>query len=216
MKTFSITTISLIAMAGMAFAQAPKPPDPKAGAGVGVKAGAGTADARGGVVVGAGAKMEMPKPPAEIAATLKMMGTRSTCKGTGLGPDMKTMVDFKGTGTSKLVLDGWWIQGSMTGTMGKGKTSTKMKMESFMSYDAKSAKWRTLGVMNDGTSMHGWAEMKDGKYEGTAEMTGPMGSGQFKEHGDMTDPKAGMKMWGEMSMDNGKTWTKVYEMTCKK
>jgi hypothetical protein len=31
----------------------------------------------------------------------------------------------------------------------------------------------------------------------------------------MTDPKAGMKMWGEMSMD-GKTWTKVYEMTCKK
>jgi hypothetical protein len=28
--------------------------------------------------------------------------------------------------------------------------------------------------------------------------------------------KAGVKMNGEMSMDKGKTWNKVYEMTCKK
>jgi hypothetical protein len=32
----------------------------------------------------------------------------------------------------------------------------------------------------------------------------------------MSDPKAGAKFWGEFSMDKGKTWTKVYEMTCKK
>ena len=43
-----------------------------------------------------------------------------------------------------------------------------------------------------------------------------MGAGTFKDHVDMTDAKAGVKMWGEMSMDKGKTWKKVYEMTCKK
>ena len=50
------------------------------------------------------------------------------------------------------------------------------------------------------------------------EMTshGPMGEGMFRDHEDMTDAKAGVKMWGEFSMDKGKTWTKVYEMACKK
>jgi hypothetical protein len=44
---------------------------------------------------------------------------------------------------------------------------------------------------------------------------GGMGAGMFKDHGDMTDKKVGMHMWGEMSMDKGKTWVKVYDMTCK-
>ena len=31
----------------------------------------------------------------------------------------------------------------------------------------------------------------------------------------MTDPKAGMKLAGEFTMD-GKNWTQVYTLTCKK
>lgn len=225
MKTFSITMISVLAMSGVALAQGTAKGSGAAGATVGAgatvqaKTGATTtAGAKAGATAqtGAAVKMEVPKPPAEIAASLKAMGARGRCTGTGLGHDMKTMVDFKGVTTNKKTLDGWWIQSSMTGTVGKGKTSTKMKMESYMTYDTAAGKWRTLGVMNDGSSMQGWAEMKDGKWEGTSEMTGPMGSGQFREHGDMTNPKAGMTMWGEISMDKGKTWIKVYEMTCKK
>jgi hypothetical protein len=43
-----------------------------------------------------------------------------------------------------------------------------------------------------------------------------MGEAMFRDHEDLTDPKVGAKMWGEMSTDKGKSWVKVYEMTCKK
>jgi hypothetical protein len=84
-----------------------------------------------------------------------------------------------------------------------------------MTYDAKLGKWRGISVMNDGTQMVGTADMKDGKIEAVWDTQGGMGAGMFKDHGDMTDKKAGTHMWGEMSMDKGKTWTKVYDMTCK-
>ena len=180
-------------------------------------AGAATGGASGGAVATgqAGAAMEMPKPPAEVAAMVKMAGARDTCKGTGLGMDMKSEVPFKGTLTRRVELDGWWIHETMTGTIGTGRAAGKMKMESYMTYDPKIAKWRTLAVMNDGSQMVGTAEIKDGKLEAQSDTVGGMGSGMFRDHGDMTDKKVGMHIWGEMSMDKGKTWTKVYDMTCK-
>ncbi len=186
----------------------------KTGAGAATGA-AGSAAGGASATASAGAAMEMPKPPAEIAATVKMAGARNNCKGTGLGMDMKSEVAFKGTVTRKADLDGWWIHESMSGTMGTGKTAGKMKMESYMTYDTKMGKWRAVAVMNDGTQMVGTADMKDGKIEATWDTMGGMGAGMFKDHGDMTDKKVGMHMWGEMSMDKGKTWTKVYDMTCK-
>jgi hypothetical protein len=128
---------------------------------------------------------------------------------------MKTEVAFKGTITRKADLDGWWVHESMTGTMGEGKTKATMKMEAYMTFDAKLGKWRVISVMNDGAQMVGTADFKDGKLEAVSDTTGAMGSGMFRDHGDATDKKVGMHMWGEMSMDKGKTWTKVYDMTCK-
>jgi hypothetical protein len=32
----------------------------------------------------------------------------------------------------------------------------------------------------------------------------------------VSDPKAGVKMSGELSMDGGKNWLPVYTMSCKK
>jgi len=223
MKTFSISMISLIAMTGLAFAQA-KPADPKAGAATataGAKAGAGgtgtaagaKVDPKAGAAGATPAKMEMPKPPPEIAATVKAMGKTKNCTGQGMGPDMQ-MADMKGTVSHKADFDGWFIRQNINMTVGKGKAAFKMKMESLMTYDVKAAKWKAMGVSNDGGTMVGTADMKDGKYEFIGEMTNFMGTAQFKDHGDMTDPKA-IKFWGEMSMDKGKTWTKVYEQTCK-
>ncbi len=197
MNRFSMTMVAVATMAGIATAQ-PKQADSKAAA----PAAATQAPEKG-------------KPPAEIKAMLKQMGARQTCTGTGLGPDMKSEVAFKGTTTNKLALDGWFIQGTMTGTMGQGKTAMKMKMDSFMTYDAKSGKWRSVGAMNDGTTMVGTTEMRDNKITGTSTMSGPMGDALFRESGDVSNPKA-MKFTGEMSPDKGKTWIKVYEMTCKK
>jgi hypothetical protein len=154
-----------------------------------------------------------PKPPAEIAATVKAMGKTKTCKGSGMGPDMQ-QVEFTGTVTSKSDLDGWFIRQNINMTMGKGKGSWKMKMEQLTTWDAKLNKWRVVGASNDGATVVGTADMKDGKYEFVGDMTSSMGVAAFKDHGDMTDPK-NIKWWGEMSMDKGKTWMKVYEQTCK-
>lgn len=239
MKTISISMVSVLAMTGLAFAQAGKgSATAGATAGATVKAGATTgagsgsaaagAKAAGGTTTGAGqtlkggvaapvappAPTEMPKPPAEIAAAAKMMKKTLNCKGMGLGPDMKTEMKMKGTMSAKSDLNGWWIRQKIAGTVGEGKTATKMNMEGFLTYDPKLAKWRFLGVSNDGGSLTGTADMKDGKYELVGDITMPMGTAAFKDHGDMTDPK-NIKFWGEMSMDKGKTWTKVYEQTCK-
>lgn len=239
MNKITITMVSLVAMTGLAGAQQKGAGTGSATAGVGAgvkvdakagvagsgaavgagakvdtKAGAGSATAgtTGAVNGGAAPKMEMPKPPAEIAAAAKAMA-RMTCKGQGMGMDMQ-MADMTGTTTAKTDLDGWWIREDLNFTVGKGKSSWKMKMVQFMNYDTKLAKWHVIGMDNGGGLNVGMADMKDGKYELTADMTMPMGSGQFRDHGDMTDKK-NVKFWGEMSMDKGKSWTKVYEVTCK-
>jgi hypothetical protein len=238
MKTFSISCVSLIAMAGLAHAQgAPKPPDPKAAtpgaaAGGGAKAGAGAAAKPGaGPQAQAGAAPqaqavapaapkpapEAPRPPAELAAHAKAFGGTWRCTGIAMdGPDMKTELKFAATMKGKTDLDGWWIRSAMDGKMGDGKTATKFKMESFSTYDASAKKWRTVGVMNDGGLMLGTSDgPKDGKMQMTSDTWGPWGQGQMRETHDATDPKA-VKMSGEMSMDRGKSWLKVYDMTCKR
>ena len=228
MKKISMAMFSIIAMAGVASAQGKGSAAATAGAGVKVDAKAATGAAAGatgaaGAAVGGAAKvgaaadvkMEMPKPPAEIAASLKEMGAHKTCTGSGLGPDMKTEMKFKASMNNKSDLGGWWIHMSMNGTMGEGKNSAKFLMESYSTYDTKMGKWRVSGVMNDGGNMAGTADIKDGKYESQADVWSNMGKAMMKEHGDMTDKKAGMHMSGEMSMDGGKTWMKLYDMTCK-
>jgi hypothetical protein len=153
-----------------------------------------------------------------MSATLMQMGTRMNCTGTTWGgPDGKTEMKMKGTGTQALALDGWFIKGSSTLTMGEGKAKSTLKIDSYMTWDPKISKWRSVGAANDGSIMVGTSELKDGKRSSMSDMYGGMmGDGKFRESGDMTDPKAGMKMMGEMSKDGGKTWNKVYDMTCKK
>jgi len=211
MNKISIALFSIVAMAGVASAQQAK----GSAATPAPAGGAAAKQATPATPAAPAAAMEMPKAPTEVKDMVKMAGARNACKGTGLGMDMKTEVKFTGTITRKADLDNWWVHESMTGTMGEGKTKGTMKMEAYMTFDAKLGKWRMVSVMNDGTQMVGTADFKDGKLEAVSDTTGPMGAGMFKDHGDATDKKVGMHMWGEMSMDKGKTWTKVYDMTCK-
>ncbi|HSK01719.1 MAG TPA: hypothetical protein VK932_10780 [Kofleriaceae bacterium] len=154
--------------------------------------------------------MMMPAP-AEIAAMAKQLGGTWRCKGEEWD-DKGARGALTATTTGKLDLNGWWLTEVMEA---KGRMTFRMVMHT--TYDPTSKKWRRLAIMNDGGQMIGTSEgMKDNKMTWNLDVMGPMGAGLVRDHLDMTDTKAGMKAWGEVSMDKGKTWLKMYEMTCKK
>ena len=210
MKTFSRVTMVIIGMTGLAAAQPkadPKAADPKAAP---KTADAKAADAKAAPKADAGGMPEM-KPPAELADMAKAAAGTWHCKGQGMDHSMK-MQDMTATMKLKLDLNGWWMHGSFESKMGK----EPFAFESFTTFDPASKKWKRVMAETGG----GWAtgESAGGKDKVDWEMTAhsAMGEAMFRDHEDMSDAKAGVKMWGEFSADKGKTWTKVYEMACKK
>lgn len=210
MNTFSRVAIALVGMTGLVSAQPkadPKAADPK----MAPKA----ADPKMADPKMADPKMSgMPemKPPQELADMAKAAAGTWKCKGQGMDHTMK-MIDMTGTMKMKLELDNWWMHGSFESKMGK----EPFHFESFTTFDASTKKWKRVMVESGG----GWssgesAGMKDNKVDWDLAMHTTMGEGMFRDHEDMSDAKAGAHMWGEMSIDKGKTWTKVYDMTCKK
>jgi hypothetical protein len=193
MNTFSRVAIAMVGMTGLATAQ-PKTEAPKADA------------------TKAGGQPDM-SPPAELAATAKMAGGTWHCKGQGMDHTMK-MVDTTATMTVKLDVNNWWLHGTFESRMGK----EPFRFESFSTFDPKTKKWSRVMVESGGNWASGEsAGMKDNKVDW--ELTthsAMMGDGMFRDHEDMSDAKAGVKLWGEFSPDKGKTWTKIYELTCKK
>ncbi len=186
--------IALAGMTGLAVAGTPTAPAPTAAA----------------------PTMEMPKVPQEVTDRAKAMTGTWKCTGTATGMDGKDM-KFVGSMKSKSDLDGYWVHDSFDGTMGEGKAAMKFKFEGFSTFDTSTKKWRSTMMDNMGGQMIGSADpMKDGKMDTLADMTSAMGKGQFKDHVDVSDMKKGAHMWGEQSTDMGKTWNKVYDMTCKK
>lgn len=158
-------------------------------------------------------KMAMPKPPQELADMAKSMSGTWKCTGKALGEDMKTMQDMKGTAKPKLAMNGYWLQLSYEAKMGK----MPYRFESYITVDAASHQWRRVMVDGFGGQSVGTSTgPKDNKMDWNLESTGPMGASMFRDHEDWSDLKAGYKTWGEMSMDKGKTWVKVYEQICKK
>lgn len=211
MKTFSRVAIAMVGMTGLVAAQPkaepkmaePKMADPK----MAPKAEPKMADSKP-----AGGMAEM-KPPAELAGLAKAIAGTWRCKGQGM--DMHTMKMGDMTATMKLKLDlaSWWIHGSFESKMGK----EPFQFESFTTFDPASKKWKRVMIETGGNWSSGEsAGMKDNKVDWDLTTHSAMGEGMFRDHEDMSDLKAGTKMWGEFSMDRGKTWSKVYEMTCKK
>jgi hypothetical protein len=206
MKTFSRVAIAMVGMTGLVSAQ-PKAADPK----VPKAPDAKPADPKAADPKAAGGMAEM-KPPAELADMAKGAAGTWHCKGQGMDHTMK-MADMTGTFTMKLDVDNWWMHGSFSSKMGK----EPFHFESFTTFDPAAKKWKRVMIESGG----GWssgesAGLKDGKIDWDLGTHSAMGDGMFRDHEDLTDAKAGVKMWGEFSMDKGKTWTKVYEMACKK
>jgi hypothetical protein len=199
MNTFFKVAIAMVGMTGLAVAQ-PKDTKPAGDA----KPAAAAAD-KGGA-------MEM-KPPPELAEMAKGAAGTWHCKGQGMDQSQK-MVDMTATLKMKLDIANWWMHGSFESRMGK----EPFQFESFTTFDPKAKNWKRVMVESGGNWASGEsAGLKAGKVDWEMTTHTPMmGDAMFRDHEDMSDPKAGAKMWGEFSPDKGKTWIKVYEMTCKK
>jgi hypothetical protein len=193
MKTLSLVSFAALLTTGsLAFAGDPKAPAPKA------------------PDKAAAPAMATPKIPTEIADMGKVVNGTWKCKGTTMNETGKSVAM---EATIKTTTDGYWITDAMEAKADK----TNFKMQSFTTYDATAKKWRRVAVDSMGAQMIGTAEAsKDGKVTFNLDMTGPMGAGQFKDEMDASDAKKGVKFAGKMSMDKGKTWMPVYEMTCTK
>lgn len=197
MKTISGVVFATVMMTGLAFAQSP---DPKAKAGAPV------------MKKEAPPPMAPPKVPQEVVAMAKTSGGTWKCKGTSYEMDGSTSA-VTAVNKSKADLDKWWIVETLD-----VKSKMPFKMTSYTTYDATAKKWRRISMDSWGGSMTGTAAPADadGKMMFQLDSSGPMGPGLFRDYLDPSDKKAGLKVWGEMSMDKGKSWHKVYEMTCKK
>ncbi len=200
---FTKISIAMLAMGGFAAADTPKDKAP-------------AKDAKpdpASMVKVPEVKPEPPKPPAEVEAMAKNVVGVWKCTGTETGMDgVANKMTAKVTG--KLDLDKWWINDVIEG---KSDKRGAFKMVAYSTFDASSKKWRRLSIDNMGHQYVGTSDgIKDGKLVWNLDFMGAMGSGQFKDTVDPSDPKAGVKFNGVMSVDKGKTWKPVYEMTCKK
>jgi hypothetical protein len=205
MNTFSRVAIVLIGMTSVVAAQ------PKADSKMAPPPAAKPADMKPADAKAPAAMPEMT-PPKELADMAKASTGSWNCKGQGMDHSMK-MTDLTGKMKIALSNDKWWLQASFDSKMGK----EPFHFESFTTYDAATKKWKRVMVESGG----GWSNgettgMKDNKIDWDLTAHSPMGDAMFRDHEDLTDAKAGAKMWGEVSMDKGKNWVKVYEMTCKK
>lgn len=150
-----------------------------------------------------------PKGPQEVTDLAKLVTGSWKCTGTAtISPDPEG--PLTATLVTKADLDGFWIRSTFDAKVGKAR----LKHESFTTFDGK--KWRRVLVDSRGSQALGTSDgLKDGKMDWNLDVMGQAPTALFRDHLDASDPKA-LKLSGEVSADKGKTWTKVYEMSCKK
>jgi hypothetical protein len=206
LKTIAFTTAMLMGMTAGALAEDAKPGTP-------AKAPAVEAKKAPPAAAPAAAKMEVPKPPQEVADAAKLMVGTWKCTGKmSPGGDASKTMDVKATLTSKLDLDKWWI--TTTGiTAGK----PTFKWIEHVTYDSSAKKWFRIGGDNmGGSDTFSSTGPADGKIvwegEGRNVQAGRTAKVRFTE---TMAPKE-MKVLHEISMDAGKTWSTTLDGSCKK
>ncbi len=149
----------------------------------------------------------MPTPSAEVAAAVKASTGTWKCNGQMFMPDGSAQ-PMKATMKTKFALDKFWAQTSFAETKKNG-----FKFESYRTFDGK--KWHSLHVDNMGSQEVGWSDgPKDGKTVWESAGRSVMGESKARHYEEMVGKE--LKMWGEWSMDKGKTYVKGYEAVCKK
>jgi hypothetical protein len=154
-----------------------------------------------------GAEPPKPAPAPELVAAAKAQVGTWRCAGNVFGPDGAPRAT-KAVLKTKVDLDKFWLQSSFAETAGKNK----FKFTSYRTFDAASKKWSS--VMLDNWGGYAVSTSSDGvAWEGTSHS--PMGTMKAKDTETVVSPRE-VKMAGQYSSDNGKTWVPGYDLTCKK
>jgi len=152
----------------------------------------------------------MPTPSAEVAAFVKANTGTWKCTGKTMMPD-GTSMDIKATMKTKFALDKFWANMTFAETKKNG-----YKFEAYRTFDGK--KWHSISADNmGGSDMTSSDGPKDGKIVWSGSSRSSMGD-TLVRHTEEAVGTTGkeMKVYGEYSMDKGKTWAKGYDAVCKK
>jgi hypothetical protein len=159
-----------------------------------------------------------PSVPPELADAGKSTSGTWRCKG-----------DLDGTAVTatskiKVELDKWWLVEQLElktialSPVPAAQAIPPLRITTYTTYDATAKKWRRVGFDNAGTQMVGTADASTTAKTTTfnLDLIGPGGAAQLRAMVDASDPKVGIRMWGEQSRDKGKSWKKAYDLTCKR
>ena len=155
-------------------------------------------------------------PPVEVTQMLKSLAGTWRCTGTAVGPAGADL-PLAGTWKTTAELGGAWAKDAFDGTLGKGKPTTRFRLEAFTTYDPATRRWRELALDAAGGShaLHsdGMRDLKmvlDGNGEDAH------GEAMVRGHLDMSNLATGAHRWVEVSRDRGRTWTTIYDLVCKR
>ena len=157
------------------------------------------------------------KPAPEIAAAAKLMIGSYTCKGVDMNPDGSSRPSVAKMKIS-VELNGYYILVDLAEQKSKDN-ATPLQAKMYRTYDATSKKWTNTIIA---TAPGGPETMTSTDAMGTGPVTWT-GSGTYagqsfteRSHEEPDASTKSVHVWGEFSMDGGKTFQKDYDTTCKK
>ncbi len=156
------------------------------------------------------------KPAPEIADAAKAMAGSYKCKGVDFNPDGSSRPSLA---TMKISseLDGFYILVDLQEQKTK-ENATPFKARMYRTYDADAKKWTNtlLATAPGGPLTMTTTDAMGGQvtWSGSFSMQGH--SFTEKSHEEPDAKTKSVHIWGEFSMDGGKTFNKDYDITCKK
>jgi hypothetical protein len=215
-----VVAASSIALADEAKAPAAserRAPTPKPAGGAPMPTGSGSAAAVVAPPPKQAPAMPEMKPPQEIADAAKLMVGSYKCKGNVMNPDGSSRPSL-GSMKVSVELDGFYILVDMMEQKTK-ENPTPFKAHMFRTFDAAAKKWtNTMIAAAPGGPMTETSTDAMGSgpvtWTGTMEMMGQKMTERGHEEPDAKTKS--VHLWGEVSMDGGKTFAKEYDLTCKK
>jgi hypothetical protein len=157
------------------------------------------------------------KPAPEIADAAKAMVGTYTCKGVDMNPDGSSRPAVSKMKIS-LEMNGYYILVDLSEQKSKDN-ATPLAAKMYRTYDATSKKWMNTIIAS---APGGPVTMTTTDAMGTGPVTWT-GTGTYagqsfteKSHEEPDAKTKSVHVWGEFSMDGGKTFQKDYDTTCKK
>ena len=218
MRMIKLVSLALVAAPALALADEAKAPAPRQAP---VPAATRPGNAAGAAAVVAPPPKTPPpmpemKPAPEVAEAAKAMSGSYKCKGNVMNPDGSSKPSL---GSLKISadMDGYYLLVDLAQQKTK-ENPTPFKAHMFRTYDPSSKTWSMVMIATapGAPIVATTTDAMSGPVTWTS--TGAMMGQKFteKSHEEFDAKSKSLHMWGEYSMDGGKTFLKDYDTTCKK